>query len=100
MASVPLTEILNTAVEIDVVDIGANPIDDEAPYLKLLKAGHANVVGFEPNPEALAKLEADKGKNETYLPYAVADGKTHEFKVCRASCYKPKPGMLNKAHNI
>jgi FkbM family methyltransferase len=104
MASVPLTEILNTTVEIDVVDIGANPIDAEVPYLKLLKAGRANVVGFEPNPEALAKLEADKGKNETYLPYAVADGKTHEFKVCgipgMSSLLEPNQELLQYFHGF
>ena len=82
-----LTKILGTGVTIDVVDIGANPIDTDPPYQRLLQAGLARVTGFEPNPEALATLQANKGDNETYLPHAVADGETHEFKVCRT------PGM-------
>ena len=52
MGAAHLTEILNTTVEIDVVDIGASTIDSEPPYLGLLKSGLAKVVGFEPNPEA------------------------------------------------
>jgi FkbM family methyltransferase len=104
MADPHLTKILNTSVEIDVVDIGANPIDEVPPYMGLLKDGLAKVIGFEPNPDALAKLEADKGKNETYLPYAVADGKTHEFKVCRipgmSSLLEPNQDLLQYFHGF
>ncbi|MBL4690091.1 MAG: hypothetical protein JKY68_01280 [Rhodospirillales bacterium] len=60
-----LSEILKTDVMIDVVDIGSNPIDAEPPYSGLLRAGLARVTGFEPNPDALAELEAKKGDNET-----------------------------------
>ena len=99
-----LTEILKTAIEIDVVDIGANPIDGNPPYLGLLKSGLAKVVGFEPNLEALAKLEASKGDNETYLPYAVADGETHEFKFCQAdgmsSLLEPNQELLQYFHGF
>lgn len=48
-------------LRVKVVDIGANPIDGSPPYAALLKAGNADVVGFEPNPEALAKLNEMKG---------------------------------------
>lgn len=86
--SIPsLTKILGTDVTIDVVDIGANPIDSNPPYQGLLRAGLARVTGFEPNPEALATLLANKGDHETYLPDAIGDGDTHEFKICRT------PGM-------
>jgi len=99
-----LTEILKTAIEIDVVDIGANPIDGNPPYLGLLKSGLAKVIGFEPNLEALAKLEASKGDNETYLPYAVADGETHEFKFCQASgmssLLEPNQDLLQYFHGF
>jgi FkbM family methyltransferase len=104
MVANSLTEILDTAVKIDVVDIGANPIDEVPPYVGLLKAGVANVIGFEPNQDALAKLESEKGKNETYLPYAVADGKTHEFKVCRipgmSSLLEPNQDLLQYFHGF
>lgn len=104
MVAARLTEILHATVEIDVVDIGANPLEDEPPYLGLLKAGLAKVVGFEPNPEGLAKLEEGKGKNETYLPYAVADGETHEFKYCRtpgmSSLLEPNQELLGYFHGF
>ena len=44
---VSLAEILNTAVEIDAVDIGANPIDGNPPYLGLLKSGLPNGLGVQ-----------------------------------------------------
>ena len=43
---------------VKVVDIGANPIDSEPPYAGMLRTGAVEVVGFEPNPLALAALEA------------------------------------------
>ena len=99
-----LTEILKTAIEIDVVDIGANPIEGNPPYFGLLKSGLAKLVAFEPNLEALAKLEASKGDNETYLPYAVADGETHEFKFCQASgmssLLEPNQELLQYFHGF
>jgi FkbM family methyltransferase len=88
---------------IKVVDIGANPLF-ESPYLKLLKSGDAEVVGFEPNPEALAKLNAAKGANETYLPYAIGDGARHILNVCFApgmtSLLTPNPAVLNLFHGF
>ena len=99
-----LSEILKMDVMIDVVDIGSNPIDAEPPYSGLLRAGLARVTGFEPNPDALAELEAKKGDNETYLPYAVADGQTHEFKICRSSgmssLLEPNQDLLQYFHGF
>ena len=82
---------------IDVVDIGANPVDGEPPYAGILQAGFARVTGFEPNPIALAKLEEDKGENETYLPFAVADGEIHEIKFCNSSCMT---SLLEPNHDL
>lgn len=77
-----LNAILGTAAIVDIVDVGANPVDGETPYSRLLSRGHARVVGFEPNPDALAKLQAAKGPNETYLPHAVGDGGRHTLRLC------------------
>ena len=65
------------APRVKVVDIGANPIDSEPPYAGMLRAGLAEVVGFEPNPAALAVLESRKGPLERYFPHAVGDGARH-----------------------
>jgi len=84
-----LHALLGAACSIKVVDIGANPVDGPAPYAPLLATGQTRVVGFEPNPDALAKLNRDKGPFETYLPHAVGDGKPHTLRLCRL------PGMTS-----
>ncbi len=64
----------------EVLDIGANPLD-EPVYTPLLKTGLCSVQGFEPQPDAFAKLQASKGELETYHPYAVGDGNTANFNI-------------------
>lgn len=82
-----------------IVDIGANPIDGEPCYKSMLQNGICNLVGFEPQEEALALLQKNKGPNETYLPYAVGDGDSHTLYCCWApgmtSLLKPDPRMLS-----
>jgi FkbM family methyltransferase len=81
----PLSEILDQLPVVDIVDVGANPIDGNPPYKELLARGMARVVGFEPNAEALKSLNDSKGPNETYLPYVLADGKRHTLRFCQSS---------------
>jgi FkbM family methyltransferase len=85
----PLVALLNPERLTAVVDVGANPIDGDPPYKDLLAARLCRVVGFEPQPDALAALNARKGDLETYLPYAVADGAPGVLRVCR------QPGMTS-----
>src|SRR5262245_18835713 len=82
-ASDMLFELLRPQRPTAVVDIGANPIDGDPPYKPMLAAGLCTVVGFEPQPDALTKIERMKGPAETYLPYAVGDGRPHTLHVCR-----------------
>ncbi|WP_144634492.1 TDP-N-acetylfucosamine:lipid II N-acetylfucosaminyltransferase [Bordetella genomosp. 13] len=79
----------STSKYIHVVDIGANPIDGDPPYKKLLKEGKVHLVGFEPQREALQQLNRQKGKHESYLPYAVGSGSEVTLYLCRA------PGMTS-----
>ena len=76
-----------------VVDIGANPIDGDAPYKEMLQRRICRLVGFDPQPDALTRLNAAKSDLETYLPYAIGDGEDHSLKVCRgigfAACFSP-----------
>lgn len=88
---------LNPARLTRVVDVGANPFNDP-PYLALMQAGGCEVVGFEPQEDALEELNASKGPNETYLPHAVGDGSTRSLKIYKSagftSVYAPdKPAM-------
>ena len=93
-----LTELLQPQRLTAVVDIGANPIDGDPPYLSMLRAGLCSVTGFEPQPEALQELQAQAGPLETYLPYAVGDGREHTLYQCRASgmtsLLRPDPARL------
>lgn len=68
-----------------VVDVGANPIEGDAPYKGLLECGYCRVTGFEPQPEALAALNASKTDSETYLSCALGDGTSAELHLYRAS---------------
>ncbi len=78
----PLTEILQPDRLTAVVDVGANPIDGDPPYKAMLGRGLCSVVGFEPQPEALARLEQARGALERYLPYALGDGTGQTLHVC------------------
>ena len=99
-----LAEIIELSSPVEVVDVGANPIDGVPPYKGLLDAGHVRLVGFEPQGEALAKLNASKGPRETYLPDAVGDGGSRRFYVCRApgmsSTLAPNQELLRHFHGF
>lgn len=92
------------APRVKVIDIGANPIDSEPPYAAMLRAGDAEVVGFEPNPAALAALNERKGPLERYFPQAVGDGAPHELHICQApgmtSLLEPDPAVLSLFHGF
>ena len=94
-----LRALLGATCAIKIVDIGANPIDGPAPYAALLASGQTQVVGFEPNLDALAELNTRKGPSETYLPYAVGDGAKHTLRHCRlpgmTSLLEPNPAVLS-----
>jgi FkbM family methyltransferase len=70
---------------VEVVDIGANPIDGDPPYRLLMDAGLCRVTGFEPQLEALAELHRRAGPHERYLPYAVGDGGRHTLQLTATS---------------
>lgn len=94
----PLTQILNPARRTQVVDVGANPIDGEPPYKRMLAQGLCEVTGFEPQPDALARLNAAKGPLERYLPHAIGDGTWRTLNLCKlegmTSLKVPDPAHL------
>ena len=95
----PLTELLGPERLTAVVDIGANPIDTDPPYKRMLVNRLCTLVGFEPQAEGLANLNAMKSDLETYLPYAVGDGGKGILKICHApgmtSLLTPEPRVLD-----
>lgn len=94
--------VLGVDLEIDIVDIGANYLGYDAPYMPLLDQKIAHLVGFEPNPQALAILNKRKGTREKYLPYAVGDGNRHQLRLCKmsgmSSLFEPDFTYLNYFH--
>lgn len=102
MAPIPvhLSAMVGERCDVTVVDVGANPIDGPAPYAPLLQGGQARVVGFEPNPEALAALQARQRAVDVFLPHAIGDGQTHVLRICAApgmtSLLEPNPVVLSR----
>jgi FkbM family methyltransferase len=85
-AAEPLVELLRPQRLTAIVDIGASPLDGgDPPYMPMLARQLCSLVGFEPQTDALAALEARKSPLETYLPYAVGDGSRGQLNVCRAT---------------
>ncbi len=91
--------LLNPEKLTTVVDIGANPIDGDPPYKQMLERELCQVIGFEPQPEALQKLLRIQGPLETYLPYCIGDGEPHTLYYCAASgmtsMYRPDQRHLS-----
>jgi FkbM family methyltransferase len=94
-----LSDLLRPERLTAVVDIGANPTGPPPPYTWMLSHRLCTLVGFEPQAEALAELNEKKSDLETYLPYAVGDGKPGTLKICQApgmsSLLTPEPRTLN-----
>lgn len=87
-----LVDLLAPARLTRVVEVGANPINDN-PYGALRDAGLCHVWGFEPGEEAFARLTPSA--RETYLPVAVGDGTEQTFHLTKsislASLLEPDP---------
>lgn len=99
-----VSSILDLNGMVDIVDIGANDVEGEQVYEKLVKANLANVFGFEPNQKALTRLIKNKGPNATYIGKAVYDGNQQELKLCRregmTSLLEPNFDILNYLHGF
>lgn len=95
---VSLSRALPADTVISVVDIGASDVDGPPPYMPLVEAGRAAILGFEPNPAEFAKLDARRASHETYLPYALGDGREHTIHYCAApgmtSLFEPNSELL------
>ncbi len=79
-----LRDLVRCSRPTSVLDIGANLVDGDPPYQRMLDDGLCTVTGFEPQRRALAELQRRKGPLERYLPHVVGDGHTHRLKITRA----------------
>jgi FkbM family methyltransferase len=79
-----LRDLVRCSRPTSILDIGANLVDGDPPYQRMLDDGLCTVTGFEPQQRALAELEQRKGPMERYLPHVVGDGHPHRLKITRA----------------
>lgn len=84
MSAKKLAEIIGLDSRIQVIDVGANPIDGKPPYHGIYSEDIAHVIGFEPNPLAFKKLESVKKPNDKFFLQAIGDGKVQKYNMCRA----------------
>jgi FkbM family methyltransferase len=68
-----------------VVDVGANPFNGVPVYALLRRSGVARIIGFEPQPEALEALRSAARPDETYLPYAIGEGREETLHITKNS---------------
>lgn len=103
----PLKRMIGVEVPLKLVDVGAGILNNSRPpYYRMIEAGAAHVIGFEPNPAEIERLEERKGTNplESYLPYAIGDGNEHTLNLCvvpgMSSLLVPNLGVLGHFHGF
>src|SRR5882672_3327078 len=90
--------------KINIVDIGAMALgNDKEPYRNLVDSGRAGVVGFEPNEQECAKLNA-RGDRGRYYPNFIGDGGERVYYetnfAMTGSLYRPNTALLEKFHYL
>jgi FkbM family methyltransferase len=87
---------------IRIVDVGSSPVDGPPPYQPIVDQVPTEVIGFEPNPDARAELQALAKPNEKFLADALGDGGSHTLHFCNApgmnSLFEPDLTVLEKFH--
>lgn len=100
MSAKDLAKVLGFDGHIQVIDVGANPIDGKPPYHGIYAEDVAHVIGFEPNPQAFAKLEKVKKGRDQFFMQAIGDGKEHNYNMCVAegmsSNYDPDLEVMSR----
>jgi len=83
-----------------ILDIGASMVEGPDHYAPLVERGLAEVVGFEPDTEQHAALQASNRPGYRYLPYALGDGGDKTFHVARfpgcSSIFPPNAPFLDR----
>lgn len=87
------------APSLKIIDVGAMDIGSP-PYAPLLELPGSTVIGFEPNPEECARLNAKQNASHRYVPSFVGDGRKRTFHWCSwaatSSLYPPNRPVLER----
>jgi FkbM family methyltransferase len=98
-----LLEFFPEDFQINILDVGAALIE-RPPYQSLLDAGRGRIFGFEPNRQALEKLNREYGNPHRFFPFFVGDGRPaifHETNwALTGSLYEPNSRLLEKFQNL
>jgi len=93
-----------TRPPLKIIDVGAMDVGEAEPWARLVNAGAAHLVGFEPNGDEYKKLTAAGRPNSEYLPHALGDGAPHTLYVGAApmtsSLFAPDPQVMKQFHNL
>lgn len=98
-----LMELLPDNFQIDILDIGA-AFNESPPYQRLVDAGRARIMGFEPNTEECDRLNRSYGEPHRFFPHFIGDGKPATFHETNwnltGSLYEPNTPVLEKFQNL
>jgi len=96
-------ELLPDNFQIDILDIGA-AFNESPPYQRLVDAGRARIMGFEPNTEECDRLNRSYGEPHRFFPHFIGDGKPATFHETNwnltGSLYEPNTPVLEKFQNL
>jgi FkbM family methyltransferase len=100
-----ILSLLPSRPTINVVDVGAMYLGENlAPYTKLMQAGIAKIVGFEPVQSECDRLNRMGDANCRYLPHMIGDGQQRTFHLCNlpmtSSLYEPNTALLARFQNL
>lgn len=98
-----LAALLPELPSLQIVDVGAMEIGDP-DYAALLSLPGSKVIGFEPNPEECARINAKQGTAHRFVPTFVGDGRTRTFHWCEwaatSSLYAPHRKLLDRFSDV
>ena len=98
-----LLEFFPIGSQINILDVGAALLDTP-PYQSLIDAGVGRLFGFEPDPEACARLNEEYGDPHRFFQHFVGDGHRATFHETNwgptGSLYAPNSRLLEKFQNL
>jgi FkbM family methyltransferase len=98
-----LLELFPIGAQINILDVGA-ALFESPPYQSLIDAGVGRLFGFEPNPEAYARLNKEYGEPHRFFQCFVGDGRRATFhetnQGATGSLYAPNSRLLEKFQSL
>lgn len=89
--------------QLTILDIGA-AMADRPSYQSLVEAGHARIIGFEPDAAACESLNGRYGAPHRFFPHFIGDGRPATFHetnwALTGSLFPPNTRLLDKFNNL